>query len=185
MRCFFLSDVHGRHTSLAQALSAFRREGADLLVLLGDVLYHGPRNGLFEGYDPQKSVELLTPLADRIVGIKGNCDSEVDQALLPFPFLCEYSHLVLDQTRFFLVHGHKYWGADRPPLTRGTVVASGHTHLYTLEERDGLVFFNPGSCSLPKGGNPPTYGLWDGRGLSVRTLDGRTLMAWEPEGVLR
>jgi len=173
MTLVFLSDIHGRKPSLEQALQAASREGADLLVLPGDLLYHGPRNGLFDGYDAAGCAPLLNAWADKIVAVRGNCDSEVDQMLLTFPLMGEFVQLVIDRQRFFVTHGHRSFGADLPPLPPGTIVVSGHTHLPEIRTQDGLTFFNPGSVSLPKGGHPATYGLWtsDG-GLVLKTLDG-------------
>jgi hypothetical protein len=173
MTLVFLSDIHGRVPSLRLALAAADREGAGLLVLGGDLLYHGPRNGLFDGYDAAGCVPLLNGWADRIVAVRGNCDSEVDQMLLSFPLMADFAHLVVDGTRFFVTHGHRHFGPDLPPLPKGTVVVSGHTHLPGIRTEGGLTFFNPGSVSLPKGGHPATYGLWTAAtGLVLKTLDG-------------
>lgn len=173
MVILFVSDIHGKLDALASALAAVDREGADVLVLGGDLLYHGPRNGLFPGYDPAACAPLLNARADRIVAVRGNCDSEVDQMLLEFPMMADYANLVVEGQRFFVTHGHRFFGADLPRLPRGTIVASGHTHLPGLREEGGLSFFNPGSVSLPKGGHPATYGRWTpAEGLTIRTLDG-------------
>ena len=173
MTLVFVSDIHGRLPSLQQALAAVEREAADLLVLPGDLLYHGPRNGLFDGYDPAGCVPLLNAWADKIVAVRGNCDSEVDQMLLEFPLMGDYLQLVIDGQRFFVTHGHRFVGEELPPLPPGTIVVSGHTHIPLLETKKGLTFFNPGSVSLPKGGHTPTYGVWTAEsGLIHKTLDG-------------
>lgn len=173
MTVVFLSDIHGRKPALEAALAAARREQADLVVLPGDLLYHGPRNGLFDGYDPAGCVPLLNPWADKILAVRGNCDSEVDQMLLAFPLLGDFAQLVVDRQRFFITHGHRHFGAELPPLPPGTIVVSGHTHLPEVRNEGGLTFFNPGSVSLPKGGHPATYGLWTPEaGLSLKTLEG-------------
>lgn len=177
MTVVFVSDIHGRLTSLELALKAADRESADLLVLPGDLLYHGPRNGLFDGYDAAACAPLLNAWSDKIVAVRGNCDSEVDQMLLSFPMMADYTHLVIDGQRFFVTHGHRYFGDQLPPLAAGTIVVSGHTHLPEIRSEGGLTFFNPGSVSLPKGGQPPTYGVWNTSGLFLKTLDG---MAYLP-----
>jgi len=178
MKLVFISDVHGRLPSLEQALAANDREQPDLLVLPGDLLYHGPRNGLFDGYDPAACVPLLNAWADRIVAVRGNCDSEVDQMLLTFPMMGDSAHLVIDGQRFFVTHGHRLFGAELPPLPAGTLVVSGHTHLPGIGTEKGITFFNPGSISLPKGGHQPTYGVWTAAtGPMVKTLDGRPYQA--------
>jgi len=177
VKLVFLSDVHGRLPSLRTALAAAEAEGADLLVLGGDLLYHGPRNGLFDGYDAAGCAPLLNDWADRIVAVRGNCDSEVDQMLLKFPMMGDSATLFADGQRFFVTHGHRCFGADLPPLTPGTFVISGHTHLPEIRAEGGLVFFNPGSISLPKGGHPATYGVWTpAEGLAVKTLDGQVYL---------
>jgi putative phosphoesterase len=177
MKIVFVSDVHGRLPSLKLALAAAEREVADLLVLPGDLLYHGPRNGLFDGYDPAACAPLLNAWAEKIVAVRGNCDSEVDQMLLSFPMMGDYAHVVADGQRFFVTHGHKFFGPELPPLPAGTVVVSGHTHLPVNEANGELIFFNPGSVSLPKGGHPATYGVWTKEdGLAVKTLDGQTYL---------
>ena len=173
MTVVFLSDIHGRLPALEQALAAVDREGAGLVVIGGDLLYHGPRNGLFDGYDPAGCAPLLNRLADRILAVRGNCDSEVDQMMLTFPMMGDYAQLVIEGQRFFVTHGHRFFGADLPPLTPGTIVVSGHTHLPGIKQESGLTFLNPGSVSLPKGGHPATYGVWTPEtGLTVKTLDG-------------
>lgn len=174
MKLVFVSDIHGRLPNLQQALAAVDREHPDLLVLPGDLLYHGPRNGLFDGYDPAACVPLLNAWADRLVAVRGNCDSEVDQMLLSFPMMGDSAQLVVDGHRFFVTHGHRLFGAELPPLPPGTVVVSGHTHLPGIHDERGLTFFNPGSVSLPKGGHQPTYGVWTpATGPVLKTLDGR------------
>ena len=177
MNLVFLSDIHGRLPALTQALDAARREGAGLLVLPGDLLYHGPRNGLFDGYDAAGCAPLFNSWADKIVAVRGNCDSEVDQMLLSFPMMADYSHLVIDGQRFFVTHGHRFFGDQLPPLTPGTIVVSGHTHLPGVRHEGGLTFFNPGSVSLPKGGHPASYGVWTpAGGLVLKTLDGQVYL---------
>ncbi|MBN2626713.1 MAG: phosphodiesterase [Spirochaetales bacterium] len=179
MKTMILSDIHGKAPALEQALKIFVSEGFDRLFLLGDILYHGPRNPLPEGYDPPKVVELINPLRDVILACRGNCDSEVDQMLLKFPLLADYSLFQTENHRFVLTHGHL--DSSRLPVPReGDVLLSGHTHIPVLEESGGIIRFNPGSPALPKGGNPPSYGVIEGERLSVRRLDtGKALLERE------
>lgn len=177
MTLVFLSDLHGRLPSVHQALLAAEREGADLLILPGDLLSHGPRNGLFDGYDAAGCVPLLNAWADKTVAVRGNCDSEVDQMLLSFPLMGDSAQVVVDRQRFFITHGHRLFGAELPSLPPGTIVVSGHTHLPEIRQEKGLTFFNPGSVSLPKGGHPATYGVWTPEaGLAIKTLDGQVYL---------
>jgi len=143
----------------------------ELLVLLGDVLYHGPRNPLRSDYAPQKVVSMLNPRKNEIIAVRGNCDCEVDQMLLEFPVMSDFSNLFADGRRFFLTHGHHWNPGKLPPVPSGTVLAYGHTHIPQLERLDeGIIAFNPGSISLPKAGNPPSFGFYDNGTLSVIEL---------------
>ncbi|MEA4861686.1 MAG: phosphodiesterase [Victivallaceae bacterium] len=171
MKILFFSDVHGSPEAMKILLARVKEFAPETTVLLGDALYHGPRNPLPAGYAPPEAVKLLNRLKNSIVAVRGNCDAEVDQLLLEFPIMADYSTILTPRARFFLTHGH-LWTADAPPpLPENTVFAGGHTHIPRLEKLDnGLIAFNPGSIALPKGGNPPSYGTFDGRELTVREL---------------
>ena len=166
MKILFISDVHGVPSTLSAALEKGAALGYDRLVLLGDLLYHGPRNGVPDFYDPVKVAALLNPLKDRIVAVRGNCDAEVDQMMLEFPMMADYQVLEADGEKFFLTHGHLFNEDRIPPLGMGTVLCHGHTH---IAERKilacGLTIFNPGSISLPKGGQARQFGYWNGSEL--------------------
>lgn len=134
-------------------MEAASAEKPDQLILLGDLLYHGPRNPLPDGYDPARVAEMLNEVAERIVAVRGNCDSEVDQMMLDFPCLADYT-LVLDGSmRLFCTHGHVHAPDSPPHLPEGTIFLSGHTHVKTDDTRNGIRFVNPGSISLPKDGS--------------------------------
>ena len=168
----FFSDIHGVPETLKFFLQQADRLGAETLVLLGDALYHGPRNGVPHAYDPKEVARILNDNKERILAVRGNCDSDVDQMMLEFPIMAEYSQLLTSTRRFFLTHGHLYHKDYLPPLPKGAVFAQGHTHLPALEELpSGITFLNPGSISLPKGGFPPTFALLQEDGtLTLRTL---------------
>jgi len=171
MKILFFSDVHGSPDSLALVEQQAERLKPEQLVLLGDILYHGPRNPLREDYAPQKVAAMLNPRKNEIIAVRGNCDCEVDQMLLEFPVMAEFSTLFIDGHRFFLTHGHHWNPGEPPPVPAGTVLAYGHTHIPWLEKLDeGIIAFNPGSISLPKGGNPPSFGLYDDGRISVINL---------------
>ncbi len=168
----FFSDVHGVPATLEKFLFQADRLGAELLVLLGDALYHGPRNGVPHAYDPKQVAALLNAQGARILAVRGNCDSDVDQMMLEFPIMAEYSQLMAGGRRFFLTHGHLYHRDYLPPLPQGAVFVQGHTHLPALETlSQGITFLNPGSISLPKGGFPPTFALLHQGELTLRTLE--------------
>ncbi len=172
MKLLFFSDVHGGPQALEKLLAHAETLQPDKLVLLGDALYHGPRNGVPVDYDTKRVADLLNQNSQRILAVRGNCDAEVDQMMLNFPIMADYSEILTDTARFFLTHGHR-WNADNlPPLPQDAVLVHGHTHLPILNKlENGITVFNPGSISLPKGGNPPTFGWFDGKELSLRLLE--------------
>ncbi len=166
MRIAFFSDIHGVPSALDAALEAAGRLGFDRLVLLGDLLYHGPRNGVPDFYDPVAVARRLNGLKDKIVAVRGNCDAEVDQLMFEFPMMSDYALLDAGEERFFLTHGHRWNEYSLPPLGMGTVLAHGHTHIPELKQLDcGMKIFNPGSVSLPKGGSARSFGYFDGKNL--------------------
>lgn len=171
MKILFISDVHGVPSTLTAALDKGSALGFDKLVLLGDLLYHGPRNGVPNFYDPVKVAEILNGLKDRIVAVRGNCDAEVDQMMVQFPIMDDYRVLEADGERFFLTHGHLYNEYKLPPIGMGTILCHGHTHIAESKKLEcGLSIFNPGSISLPKGGQSRQFGYWDGTTLSHHVI---------------
>ena len=171
MRILFISDIHGVPSTLEAAIAAGESLGWDKLVLLGDLLYHGPRNGVPNFYDPERVVKILNGFKDRIVAVRGNCDAEVDQMLLSFPLMGDYAILEAGKDTFFLTHGHLWNEYRLPPLGMGTILAHGHTHVPELKKLPcGLTIFNPGSISLPKGGSSRSFGYYDGENLRHYTI---------------
>lgn len=163
MKILFLSDIHGVPSTLEAALNKAGVLGFDKIVLLGDLLYHGPRNGVPDFYDPVKVANILNGLKDKIIAVRGNCDAEVDQMMVDFPIMEDYRVLEADGEKFFLTHGHLFNEYKLPPLGMGTVLCHGHTHIAENKLLQcGLRIFNPGSISLPKGGQERQFGYWDG-----------------------
>lgn len=159
MKWLIASDIHGSAYWCERMLELFKREKADVLVLLGDILYHGPRNELPRDYNPKKVIALLNDFANgtpceephRILCVRGNCDAEVDQMVLGFPIMADYGVIELGGRFVYLTHGHVY-GEDNPPkLRKGDILIQGHTHIQRWVEKDGIMFLNPGSVSIPKG----------------------------------
>ena len=144
------SDIHGSAYYCEKMLERYRSEEADMLVLLGDILYHGPRNDLPEEYAPKKVIAMLNPLKNEIVCVRGNCDTEVDQMVLDFNVLCEQAHIYVNDRHLVLVHGHKLDGQNIPALRDGDYLVCGHTHVPAWEKKDGYTYVNPGSVSIPK-----------------------------------
>lgn len=150
MKILIASDIHGSAYWCEKLLLAYKNEGADKLLLLGDILYHGPRNDLPKDYDPKKVVDLLSPLKDQILCVRGNCDTEVDQMVLPFPILADYALLSVDGVTIYATHGHKFGKDNPPPISQGDILLCGHTHVADDRECDGFRYINPGSVSIPK-----------------------------------
>ena len=166
MKILFLSDIHGVPSALEQALAAAEPLEYDKIVLLGDLLYHGPRNGVPNFYDPVKVVGILNGMKEKIVAVRGNCDAEVDQMMFEFPMMSDYALLETDNEKFFLTHGHLWNECRLPPLGMGTILAHGHTHIPELKKLEcGITIYNPGSVLLPKGGSSRSFGFFDGSAL--------------------
>lgn len=166
------SDIHGSAFYCGKMLEAYKKEGAERLLLLGDLLYHGPRNDLPREYDPRKVIAMLNPFKNEICAVRGNCDTEVDQMVLEFPILADYSLIFWEKKRIYATHGHVYNEEHLPPLVKGDVLLHGHTHLYCAKETEGHLILNPGSVSIPKGGNPPTYGIIKDGVFYVKDFEG-------------
>ncbi len=172
MKLFVASDIHGSAYYCRAMLDAFSASGAQRLLLLGDILYHGPRNDLPRDYNPREVIAMLNPLADKIICVRGNCDAEVDQMVLSFPIMSDYTLLELDGVSIFASHGHKFTAEEHPPLAAGTLILSGHTHIPIFSEQGGLYFANPGSASIPKEGSAHSYMTVCGGELAWHDLEG-------------
>jgi putative phosphoesterase len=177
MRLMFASDIHGSLPAAERVLERFAQSGAQWLIILGDVLNHGPRNALPEGYAPAEVAGKLNGAAARIIAVRGNCDSEVDQMLLDFPITAPWQQVLTERCRLFLTHGHLYSPEKLPSLCAGDVLVYGHTHIPVAEKRGDIFLFNPGSVSIPKGGFPASYGLLEGDRLQVLALDDHQVIA--------
>lgn len=179
MKLMFASDIHGSALYCERMLEAFRRESAEKLCLLGDILYHGPRNDLPEGHDPKKVIALLNPEKSHILCVRGNCDTEVDQMVLEFPVLADYAVIFVDDRTFFLTHGHHHNPDNLPSLNPGDVLINGHTHIFKTELVNGIHCLNDGSVSLPKMGNPRSYMTYEDGVFTVKQLEsGETLLEY-------
>ena len=177
MKLMFVSDIHGSLPATEQVLAHFARSGAKWLILLGDVLNHGPRNALPAGYNPGAVAERFNTIADKIIAVRGNCDSEVDQMLLHFPITAPWQQILMAEQRLFVTHGHLYNPDKLPPLAENDVLVFGHTHLPLAEKQDAVYLFNPGSVSIPKGGFEASYGMLNDGVLSIHTLNNDGVIA--------
>ncbi len=170
MKLFIASDIHGSAKYCRDMLEAYARERADQLILLGDILYHGPRNPLPAEYCPADVATLLAPYKEKILCVRGNCDSEVDQMVLPFPALSDYATVFADGVRIVLSHGHR----QVPPMGKGDVYLTGHTHVpLNTVEPEGYIHLNPGSVSLPKEDSVRGYIVFEKGVFAFKSLDGK------------
>ena len=181
MKYFIASDIHGSYYWADKMIDRFVSSKAKRMILLGDILYHGPRNDLPKEYEPKKVIELMNSFKNCIWAVRGNCEAEVDQMVLEFPVLADYAILSLNGHTFFATHGHLYNEEKKPPLMPGDVLLHGHTHLPVCEKlpltEDGDYFYhiNPGSVALPKGGNPNSFAILDEDVLSIYDFDGNVI----------
>ena len=175
MKIAFVSDLHGSLSATRAALEAADAWGAERIAVLGDVMYHGPRNPFPQQYAPAEVAECLNRYADRIVAVRGNCDSEVDQMLVRYPMMGDYAVIALPQRDIFLTHGHLYSPESHPALREGSILAFGHIHTPVAERGQGVFYFNPGSAALPKDPYPATWGRFDGRVLEVVDFAGEII----------
>lgn len=159
MKLMFASDIHGSASGCDKMLEIYERECCEKLILLGDILYHGPRNKLPDNYEPQKVAELLNAEKKNILAVRGNCEAEVDQMVLDFHVMSE-SMIIFDKVMFFITHGHIYNRKNPPALNFGDILIHGHTHVQCVEKFGENVYINPGSISIPKEGNPPSYMIY-------------------------
>ncbi len=172
MKLMFASDIHGDIECAKKTVEAFKREGAVRLFLLGDILYFGPRNKLTPTYAPQSVIELLNSYKDRVVSVRGNCDAEIDQMLLEFPIMAEYSYVFADGLSMLLTHGHKINTDSAANLKDGEILIHGHTHVLCIREFGrGNIYLNPGSTTYPKEGNPPSYMTYENGVFEIKHLE--------------
>ena len=172
IKLMIASDIHGSAYYCKKMLEAFDREQAERLLLLGDILYHGPRNNLPKEYDPKEVIKMLNERKNRIFCVRGNCDTEVDQMVLEFPILADYAVIPTANRLIYVTHGHHFNLKQLPPLQPGDILLHGHTHIPAWESfGDGNLYLNPGSVSIPKEGNPPTYAILENSRFTIKTFD--------------
>ena len=175
MKLLICSDIHGDVECVNKILEIFESEGYDKLVILGDILYHGPRNDLPSHYSPKEVITALNAVADKIIAVRGNCDTEVDQMVLNFPVLADYAVLFLDGSTVYLTHGHKYSVANPLPLSHGDIMLYGHTHVLKIEKAENNLFINPGSITIPKENNPRSYMRYEDGKFTILDFSGNKL----------
>lgn len=176
MKLMFASDIHGSRYWCERMMERYSAEAPQRLVLLGDLLYHGPRNDLPREYDPKGVISLLNSIAGSILAVRGNCDCEVDQMVLNFPILADYFPLLLEDGRMvFCTHGHLFNPHKLPPIQPTDILMNGHTHVYRDEQLEWCRYINPGSVSLPKENCVNSYMVYENGMFTLKDMDGNLL----------
>ena len=175
MKYLIASDLHGAAEYVGQLMEAWETEGAGSMILLGDILYHGPRNALPDDYDTRRVADMLNPLAYKITAVRGNCDAEVDQMVLAFPIGADSVSQEYEGRTLFLTHGHIFDPIENPPpLGPGDIMLFGHTHVpASFRNEQGVWFLNPGSVSIPKNASPHSYMTYENGLFQWKTLEGQ------------
>lgn len=175
MKLMIASDIHGSLYYAEKMVARYQKEKAEKLILLGDILYHGPRNDLPRDYAPKGVIALLNPMKDEILCVRGNCEAEVDQMVLDFPVLADYMIMYLDNRMVYVTHGHVHNQQNLPPLQEGDILLHGHTHIQALENCGRYYYLNPGSVSIPKGGNINSYMTYEDGVYTIKDMEGNTI----------
>lgn len=160
MKYMIASDIHGSAYYCSKMKEAYQKEEAERIILLGDLLYHGPRNDLPKDYAPKEVIQILNSIKEEVLCVRGNCEAEVDQMVLEFPVMAEYMIWNLEKHMVFATHGHIHNEQNLPPLKEGDILLHGHTHIQAIEKRGCYYYLNPGSVSIPKGGNQHSYMIY-------------------------
>lgn len=181
MKLLIASDLHGSALAVRKLIGRYWDEKCDNILLLGDILYHGPRNSLPGEYDTKSVAEQLNVLKDKIWCVRGNCDAEVDQCVLDFPIMADYMQIPIGGKVIFATHGHHFGPDNPPPIGSCDILMCGHFHIPEIRQiADGLIYANPGSTSIPKGGSTASYMTFDGHILCQKELDnGRVFNSYE------
>ncbi len=174
MKIFIASDIHGSAYYAQKMVEAFHNSGADKLLLLGDILYHGPRNDLPREYAPKKVIPMLNELKDKIICVRGNCDAEVDQMVLEFPIMADYRMVYTQELTVCATHGHVY-NEEKLPDESFDILLCGHTHVPKKTKHEGFTYINPGSVSIPKEGSHHGYMILENSKFYWYDFDGNCI----------
>ncbi len=179
MKLLVISDIHGSLFYLKKILNIFEKNNYDKILILGDELYHGPRNPLPKEYNPKEAAELLNRYKNKIIAVRGNCDSEVDQMVLDFPITADYNMILWENKKIFMTHGHIYNIDNSLPLENGDILIYGHFHIPMIQRKEGKIFLNPGSISLPKENNSNSFGVFENGNFYIKDMEENILMETE------
>lgn len=175
MKLMIASDIHGSFFYCQKLIEAFNKENPDRLLLLGDILYHGPRNDLPEEYAPKKVIPVLNEIKDKLLCVRGNCDTEVDQMVLDFPILADYCIIECGNKTVYATHGHNFGETNPPPLAKGSILLGGHTHVPKCTEYENFIYMNPGSVSIPKENSHHGYMIYESGAFLWKDLNGKVI----------
>ena len=178
MKWMIASDIHGSEYYCKQLLKVYEKEEAGRLLLLGDILYHGPRNDLPKDYNPKQVIEMLNACKQDILCVRGNCDTEVDQMVLEFPIMADYCVITEGKRMIYATHGHNYNEQNLPPLHHGDILLHGHTHIPKCTEHENYIYMNPGSVSIPKEDSWRGYIIYEKETFVWKDLDGHEKMRY-------
>lgn len=180
MRLFVASDIHGSFYYCQKMVEAFENENCDNILLLGDILYHGPRNDLPKEYNPKKVIELLNTYKDKITCVRGNCDAEVDQMVLDFKIMDDFKVIENGNKSIFATHGHIYNISNLPYIAKNSILLHGHTHVPAIKRAENCIYMNPGSISIPKENSPNSYMVIEDNTYLWKSLeDSKTYLKYE------
>ena len=177
MKAVIVSDIHGSYYYAQRLKEIVEKENPDKVILLGDLYYHGPRNDLSQEYNPMEVSKILNAMKDKLLVVKGNCDAEVDEMISEFKFE-DHLNLELNGKKIYFTHGHKY-NIENIPYEDFEILIYGHIHIGCIEEKEGYLFANPGSISLPKGGSRHSYLILAEEGLALKDIDGEILSEYK------
>ena len=178
MKWLIASDIHGSEYYCKKIVDVYKEEKADKMLLLGDILYHGPRNNLPEGHNPKGVIALLNDLKNDIICVRGNCEAEVDQMVLDFPVLADYAIICEKGKMIYATHGHIYNEDKLPPLKKGDILLHGHTHVAKCTEHEDYVYMNPGSASIPKENTHHGYMTLEDGSFTWKDFNGNIIMTY-------
>lgn len=179
MKYLIASDIHGSAYYCEKVLKAYEEEKADRILLLGDILYHGPRNDLPKDYNPKACIAMLNERKSDLLCIRGNCDAEVDQMVLDFPILADYCVVESGDKLIYATHGHVYNEGNMPPLKKGDILLHGHTHVPKCVDKDGIIIMNPGSTSIPKENSHHGYMIIENGVFTWKDFEGNVVKEYK------
>ena len=171
MKLLIISDIHGIKTNLNKIREVYLKEHCDKLVVLGDLYYIGPRNSMIPGYDIQEVKNFLESFKENLICLTGNCDSIIDKQISDFPMIPELEYLPIDDLNLYFTHGHIYNIDNHNKFSENSILIYGHLHIPFIKKQENKYFMNPGSISLPKDGNLPTYMIYENRKFTIYNIE--------------